>query len=223
MTLTAGDLILDAQALCYPNVDDHMVSKVALLRQLTSLDEKVIDLLTITAPQRVSAAASNLNISLANNLAGYSLTAARSYHSFQYFDKDSNWINDIRIVPERKFDHPPVHPAGIVRGSTFFPCDPMENRWSTADQRDYFRGDGDTIRYRLITSPAVLTALTQTLASPDEARQYFVWSLVMGILLQAGGVTPERLQVAAGQIAEQEGALRLMASKRVPTQASLGA
>lgn len=222
MALLAKDLIDDAMALAYPHIAEYATSPVALLRQLSSLDERVIDILLATAPQRVSTAGSNLNCSLANNIAGYSLTSARAYVDFQYFDLDSNFIAGIRIVPESAFDNPTQHPAGIVRGSTFYPCDPLGNRWFTAELRDFFRGDGDTIRYRYVADPTRITALSQTLASPDEAEQYFIWNLVLTILLQAGGVPPERQQVVAAQIAEQERVITLMASKRTITQSSAG-
>lgn len=222
MALLAKDLIDDATALAYPYIAEYATSPVALLRQLSSLDERVIDILLLTAPERVSAAGSNLNCSLANNLAGYALATARAYVDFQYFDKDDNIISAVRILPEGNFDRPPQHPAGIVRGSTFYPCDPLNNRWATAELRDFFRGDGDTIRYRYVADPVRLTALTQTLASPDETEQYFIWNLVLTILLQAGGAAPERQQVVAAQIAEQERIIGLMASKRTITQSSVG-
>lgn len=223
MTLLARDLIDDAMALAYPHIAEYATSPVALLRQLSSLDERVIDLFLATAPERVSAAGSNLNCSLANNLAGYSLATARAYVDFQYFDLDDNFISRIRIVPENTFDNPPQHPAGIVRAATFYPCDPLGNRWFTAETRDFFRGDGDTIRYRYVADPVRLTALSQSLASPDEAEQYFIWNLVLTILLQAGGVPPERQQAVAAQIAEQERVIALMAAKRTITQSSAGA
>lgn len=195
MALTASDLIDDAKVASYPFVREENISPAALLRHLTSLEREIVTHFSLQAPDRLSTAGTNVTIVKSTNPTGYILTAAKAYTTFKYIDKDSNeW--KIEIAPEGK--RPSKHPAAFVRGSTFFPIDPFELGWDTdAGDRPFYTGDADVVSYRYIAEPAKITAMTQTLVSPDEAEPYIVAALRLNILLMYGQEVPaERLQDA---------------------------
>lgn len=147
-----------------------------------------------------------------SNSAGYSLVAAKAYTEFRLVTPDGV-VYPIRIVPENGMDDPPIHPAGIVRGYTFYPADPARLRWTGADRREYFKS-GERITYRYIAEPPQVSALAQVLISPDEAQPYLLWSLVLAILLSASGVPPEKLQQVADMRQAARSEILLLASKR---------
>lgn len=162
-----------------------------------------------TAAPGVSAATGALAMS---NSAGYSLQPAKAYTEFRLIDTEGG-ATPIRIVPETEFDYPQSNPAGIVRGSTFWPADPLGLRWAGTDTREFYKS-GEYIKYRYIPEPPLVSTLAQVLICPDEAQPYLLWSLVLAILLGASGVPPEKLQtvLAMRQSAKQD--ILLLASKR---------
>lgn len=147
-----------------------------------------------------------------SNSAGYSLQPAKAYTEFRLIDTEGG-ATPIRIVPETEFDYPQSNPAGIVRGSTFWPADPLGLRWAGTDTREFYKS-GEYIKYRYIPEPPLVSTLAQVLICPDEAQPYLLWSLVLAILLGASGVPPEKLQMvlAMRQSAKQD--ILLLASKR---------
>jgi hypothetical protein len=218
--LTPSDLIDDAVLLAFPYASERTVAPGVLLRQLQQLDREVVGMLAQEAPERFSTdvipgqspTVTDVAVTLVKNRDGYALQAATQYTDWTLVDSSDN-VWPITIVPESKFEAPPVHPAGIVRGSTFFPCDPDGLRWEDqVDDRTVF-AVGDTIKYRYIAEVSRVTTKTQALASPEEAQGYLVWSLVLSILLGAGA-SQEAIQLAAAQRAEQRSNLILRVSKR---------
>ena len=223
MSLLPSDLIADATQQAYPYISENALAPGPLLRHLSVLDADVVNWFSVTAPERLSTAGADITVVLATNPTGYALTTGRSYYDFRWIDKDGNvWPDRIRIVPESQFLSPPAHPAGIVRGSTFFPCDDLGLRWTSTATRTFFIGNGDTIAYRYMTEPVRITALSQALISPDEARDYLQWSLVMHILLADVTTPPERVQIAMQAAAAAKQQLLLLANKRTLPQSSLG-
>jgi hypothetical protein len=146
------------------------------------------------------------------NSCGYTLQPAKAYTEFRLIDVEGV-AHPIRMIPETEMDRPQSNPAGLVRGATFYPADPLALRWAGADARGWFL-NGEYITYRYIPEPPTVTALSQTLICPDEAQPYLLWSLVLAILLSSSGVPPEKLQqvAAARQAARAE--ILLLASKR---------
>ena len=146
------------------------------------------------------------------NSCGYTLQSAKMYSEFRLIDTEGV-AHPIRLVSENEFDRPQAHPAGIVRGATFYPCDPLNARWASTDSPEFFK-NGEYIKYRYIAEPAAVTALTQTLVCPDEAQPYLLWSLVLAILLASPGVPPEKLQLVLTQRQSAKQDILLLASKR---------
>lgn len=186
MTLTVSDLIQDAETLAYPHVGPQKPARGPLLRALSALDASFAREIANARPELLSTQASEITVGdNAANLAGYALTSALSWTDFKYVDKDAA-VYDLYIVPERFYDEPQQNPSCIIQGTTLLPCDPNEKRWDGTTQRIFFIGDGDKIMYNYIPFPATLDGLTSTLVSPDFARDWFVWSLVLQIALANG-------------------------------------
>ena len=79
MTLTPANLIADAVLAAHPYTPTQALALGPLLRQLTGLDTEVVNWYSIQAPERIAVSATDLTVTMAANLAGYPLEAARSY------------------------------------------------------------------------------------------------------------------------------------------------
>ena len=192
MSLIAGDLLADAEALAYPYVADDAVAPVPLLRTLSALDAEVTGMIVSVAPHLLTESATAQSIVFATNPTGYTLDAARSYTDVKWESAD-NVFYPVRIVPTKQLDRTVgPHPCAVIEGVKLYPVDPQGNRWQLASSdRAFWRGDGDKLHYRYVAQPAKLTTLTGvtgTLASPEWARDYFVWALAFRILLSFHGV-----------------------------------
>lgn len=221
MALTVNSLIDDAIGEAYPFLAEYGVAKGHLLRHLSALEHDIVRTIATHNPHRLSAAGADVTIVPATNPTGYSLTDALKYVSFHYVN--SNGLvhpHPIRIVRDDQYDNPPEHPSAVIRGSTFFPCDPAGTRWTASGSRGYYVGNGDKVVYRYIARPAALTTGTQTLASPDEARNFFVKSLVYQLLLGYPGVPPTRLADAESARTAEWANLHINLAKRSPVQSS---
>jgi len=143
--MTPNDLISTARAMALPYGGTSVFPGV-LAAELTQLDKEVVGMYQMDVPQRVSAQATDITVVFASNPTGYGLTYGESYQDLRLVDS-GGYETPIRIVSESEFLHPPVHPAGTIRGSTFFPCDPLGRDWDVAGgARQVFIGDGDVIR-----------------------------------------------------------------------------
>jgi len=223
MALTPQTLIDDALLLAHPYTPTQALALGPLLRRLTTLDAEIVHWYLITAPERLNTTPTALIVSLATNATGYALSAARVYSDFRWIDKDGNvWSDPISIVPESHFMTPGKHPAGIVRGSTFFPSDPLEKNWTGTEKRIFFIGDGDKVQYRIIAEPGRVTTLSQALVAPDESRDYLQWSLALAIMLQAFGVPVERIDEARLHVQEARAQMVLSAAKRTGVESRIG-
>ena len=223
MALTVSNLIDNALALAFPFVPEYGVAKGQLLRRLNALEQEIVLHYTMHAPERI-ALSGVVIVDSANNITGHTLQAtAQSMYDFKLFDGNGLFQANIRIVPDRQFDAPPVHPAAVIRGNTLLPCDPFGERWaSTPNSRPWFRGDGDEIRYRYVPAPTQITTLSATLASPDEARQYIEHSLALQILVSTSASLPVPQEVIANVARSLESAkldLALHSVKRTDTKA----
>jgi hypothetical protein len=94
------------------------------------------------------------------------------------------------MLPPSQMDQAPGHPAGVIMGETFYPCDPLNRRWDSQDDRTFFNGDGEVVRYRYVAVPAALTGPTSSLTSPDFARPYFEAALGSLILMLNSAPAP---------------------------------
>ena len=200
MALLVSDLIDNARDRAFPyGVGNEDVPDAVLMRHLGALDYSIVAKVALMAPDLLDSApgASPVTIVLASNATGYALVAALRYHNFEYEDVNNRRL-PIRILGHRSFEHPPVNPSGIMRANTFFPADPDERGWAGSEIRSYFRGDGDKFHYRTIPLPTRPTALSDSLASPDFAREYFELSLVSS-LYAINGAPPTMIQLSLQQ------------------------
>jgi len=163
-----------------------------LVSQLSSLDREIAMDIAKVAPELLAQNASaDITIVKSSNAAGYSLeSGAMRYFDFTYVADDSEYHRNIRMVPLGQFDQAPGHPAATVQGDKFYPCDPLNRRWSGQDDRTFFNGDGEVVRYRFVAVPAALTGPTSSLTSPDFARPYFEQALVVTLLMLNSAPAP---------------------------------
>lgn len=224
MATLASDIINDAFGRAFPYVRETDIVYGPLLRHLSSLDTEVVQWYTLQFPERLNVQAAAIPVVKNSNPTGYPLqaTGALGYSEFRWIDAQ-NFIWPINIVPEDRFDHPMLHPAGMIRGNTFFPADPIELRWQNTDPRQFYIGNGDTITYSFMAIPAQLTTLGQTLSSPDEARNYISAALTLQVLMNASGEVPqERIQYATAQMSMRRQELLLDMMKRSEARARGG-
>ena len=223
MTLTASTLIDNALTAAYPFVPEYGVAKGQLLRRLSALEQEIVFHYTMHAPERI-ASSGTVVIDSANNATGHTLTTAQSYYDFKLFTVENVFESDIRIVPDRSYDLPPVHPSAVIRGVLLLPSDPYGRRWATdAGQRPWFRGNGDEIRYRYVPAPAQISTLSATLVSPDEAQQYIEHQLTLQALITASAVMAVPQEVIANIVRLLEGTkqdLALHSVKRTDVKSS---
>lgn len=218
MSLSPNDLINEALGLAYPYIGENATARGPLLSQLTSLEKEVADMIVATSPNLAATAGADITIVLATNPTGYTLDAAKAYltKTFKYVDLGGN-ILPLRIVPDAQYAHPPTHPAAMIRGIKFFPCDPLEKAWAGSDARSIFGGGGDKVTYELVAEPAAVTTLAQTLVSPDLVRPYFVSSLALSVVLASDSVSPvspTRLQqLTAAMMGARDGLPALLAQR----------
>lgn len=217
MALTASDLITDAAGQAYPYLGDRPLPTLPLLRTLGALDYEVVQTAAIEAPHALAGSSATLTVVSATNVTGYALQAALRYRRFTYLDA-SGIPTKLTIVPDKKRDHPNQHPSGYILGATFFPIDPHAERWATLTGRAFFTGDGDTIHYTYIALPGLPASESATLVSPDYARDYFVQTLRLHLLLQYPGVPETVLQAAVTAISNTRSALLFQLHKSAPVE-----
>jgi hypothetical protein len=199
MAITAGSILDSARRQAYPwGQGPIKVSEAALLEHLSRLDYQIASKTSRAAPHLLAVQASAVAVgNLAATAAGYALQAGGLlYRDFEWEDKDGNF-KPIRVVPELEFNAAPQHPAGVLRGGTFFPADPLNKHWEGSDSRVFFKGDGDNIHYKYILIPTKLVDRTSTLASPDFAEQYFISSLASLLAALQPGVPSTFLSLLA--------------------------
>jgi hypothetical protein len=217
MTLQAQDLINDAIGLAFPYIRETDIAPGTLLKHLTWLDQEVMNLYALHMPERITTEGSDITVVFASNVNGYPLAAsAWAYLDLVYVD-NQGFAWPLNIVPEDKFDHPMKHPAVLIRGATFYPCDPAEVRWNLAfdpSPRQFYVGNGDVISYDYVATGVKITSLSQNLLSPDEGRNYIVADLALEILLTSENVPQTRLQKANEQRTNNRNGLLMNIVKR---------
>lgn len=210
MSLTVSDIITGAELRAEPYVQETGTPKGILVRQLDGLDSEVVGWVALHDKAHLSTAASELTVVKATNSTGYSLESARRWFAFRWVDSDDN-VFPFDIVDERLYDHPPKHPAAIIRAGKLYPCDPLEIGWETSsDERQVFVGNGDVIRYSYIPEHTQLTALSDTCESPDYARDYFESSLALSIVLSYPRPVPQGKMVELSNKAQEAKRLLLI-------------
>jgi hypothetical protein len=162
-----------------------------LVGYLSSLDRDVATDIAKVAPEILAQSGSDITIVKATNPTGYALqSGAIRYFDFTYVAETTEYHRNIRMVPPAQFDQAPGHPSATIVGETFLPCDPLNRRWNSQDDRTFFNGNGEVVRYRYVATPAALTGPTSSLTSPDFARPYFETALATMILMLNSAPAP---------------------------------
>lgn len=207
MALTVGTLISDAELMAYPYVPDPPLPRPSLLRVLGSLDAEMVRLLLAEVPHAVSSPASDITVVSADNAAGYSLVFGFQYQQFTHEDANGVLTPIELVTLDRLDDTQARHPAAVVvNQDTFMPVDPLGKRWSGSETRGWYAGDGDKILGRRATAPVSPTALTDTMTSPDTAKDFFLHGLRLAMLLQytiAPGVPDNVLALARERVGQE--------------------
>jgi len=228
--MTAKQLITDAKTRAFPFIREDQFNPGQMLSQLTALDQEVLHWYATMAPERVDTQAPAVTVVasstvvplsiIPNNINGYPLQPAYAYSQFRYTDS-SGFVWTVNLVPQGHVDHPMLHPAGIIRGGPagiFFPVDPQEVRWNPlfgSQTRQFWIGNGDTFSYSYVPYGVQVTALSQSLLSPDEASDYMIAALTLHILLNSADIVPPpRLQVAQLQWQQKKQDLQINIMKR---------
>ena len=183
-------------------------------------------LLLAEVPHVVSTAADDITIVSATNAAGYSLVFGFQYQQFTHEDA-SGVLTPIELVTlDRLDDTQARHPAAVVvNQTTFMPVDPLGKRWSGSETRGWYAGDGDKILGRRAVAPVSPTSLTDTVTSPDTARDFFLHGLRLAMLLQytnTPGVPDNVLGLARERVSQERLLVIQQAHKSVAISSRFG-
>lgn len=195
MALTASDIYNDAVALAFPYTPEWATARGPLLRKLSQLDDKIVDMISLQAPERLSVFAADIPVTTTQNQNGYILNtgiSVRSYTNFKYID-NAGAVQPITIYTDAS---PSMvkHPAGVILRDTFFPIDPSGQRWADLSNRFVYIGNGDKIAYQYVPGSAVVGTMSQILSSPDEARSYLAVELALQIVIASRLAPQETIQ-----------------------------
>lgn len=211
MALTASALITAAKQRTFAKRGRQKISNAMLLEELSFQDQLVVQLVSQNSPDLLATVTGTLTCSNTGNTNGYTLSSGIHYRDFTHADINNNKYTPINIVGRVHRDVRPAAPAGMVRtaatAGVFYPVDPANKRWGGSDTRSYFNPDeGHLITYSYVPLPTTLTSLSSTLRSPDMAREVFVTSLEVSILLAQAPETEAEL--AAWQVQLQNASQR---------------
>lgn len=189
MALTASALISAARKRAFGVTGRQKVSKAMLLEELSYQDQLVVQMVSQIAPDLLSRVTGSITVSDTGNTNGYTLVSGMHYRDFTHKDPSDNTYRPINILQRQHRDNLAIaHPAGMINtasaAAVFYPIDPQRRRWQTTGDRQWFEpAKSHEFTYSYIPIPAVLTAVSDTLSSPDMAREIFTSALEVVILL----------------------------------------
>lgn len=225
MALTASTLITTAKQRAFGAVGIQKVSNVALLGELSHQDMLVVQMLSQAAPDLLAVVGGLITFTDTGNSNGYALSAGMHYRDFTHIDPDTNRPVKINMLQRQHRDSNVNAPAGMLRtnagGGVFYPIDPANRRWEDGAVSNWFEPDkSHTGSYSYIKIPAALTKLSDTLDSPDMAREIFVAALEIRILMM-GKITEEkkgRIELAIQSLQAAQGSVLMQAYKFMQPQ-----
>lgn len=190
MALTASSLISSADKRTYGKRGKQPLSKPLLLEELSYQDQLITQLVSQNAPDLLSTVTGVITLTNSGNINGYTLASGIHYRDFTHVDATDDEYKPINMVQRQHRDERPAPPAAMLRSAAaagvFYPIDPLNKRWADDDERTWFEPDsGHTVSYSYVPLATQLTSLSDTLRSPDMAREVIVSSLVMSILLSS--------------------------------------
>lgn len=225
MALTASTLITTAKQRAFGAVGSQKVSNAALLGELSHQDMLVVQMLSQAAPDLLAVVGGIITFTDTGNLNGYALTAGMHYRDFTHVDPDTNKPVKINMLQRQHRDSGVGAPAGMLRtnpaGGVFYPIDPGNKRWLGGETSNWFEPDkSHTGTYSYVKIPSALTSLSDTLDSPDMAREIFVAALEIRILMM-GRITEEkkeRIALAVQSLQTAQGSVLMQAYKFMQPQ-----
>lgn len=218
MALTASSLITSAKKRTYGAQGRQKVSDAMLLEELNYQDNIVVQMISQNAPDLLATVTGTDVVSLAENQSGYTLQAGIHYRDFAHVDPASDTYTPVTIVQRQYQERVLRHPAGMLANSgnaaVFYPVDPDGERWQSAGARTWFEVTlSHEFRYSYVPEPGNLTALSDTLTSPDMAREVLITALQLAIIMSNPEAQEARIQVALSRYQLAFESLRFQAYK----------
>lgn len=210
MALTAGNLIDAAKKAAFGNRGRQKISEAMLLEELNFQDRLITQMVSQVNPSLLVTLASAVSCTDSGNQNGYTLQDGIHYRDFVHVDSSDDEYVDIMIVQRQHRESRVADPAAIIEGSgattTLYPIDPDRDRWNGSGARTWFEPDeSHQFTYSYVPSPGTLSARSDSLTSPDLARELLVTSLELKVLLsQAGRLSEAAMQAA---LAKRRGAM----------------
>jgi hypothetical protein len=200
MALVASSLITAAKQRTFGAQGLQKLSNAMMLAELSTQDQLVVQMISQQAPELLATISGVVALTDSGNLNGYTLAGGMHYRDFTHVDVTNDAYEPINIVRRQDRDKWPKAPAAMIRtgagAAVLHPIDPAGKRWVTTEARNWFEPDkGHSISYSYIPIPPALTGLSGTLRSPDMAREVFVTSLAVAILLAHPPTTEAEIAV----------------------------
>ena len=228
MALTVSALITAAKRVTFGVTGRQKVPNATLIEELNHQENLVVQLLSQISPDLLSNITGSEVVTLAKNQSGgYSLTPGIAYRDFTHVDGATDVYIPIKVIQRQFQDKRVIHPAITIStgadAALIYPVDPDGNRWQVAGTRIWFEDTSThTIEYSYVPPPKVATALSDTFTSPDMARQVFVSSLELSIILMSPEAPDRRIAAASKKYEDSLERLRWQAHKFVHPQGSHG-
>jgi hypothetical protein len=227
MALVASALIDFALQRTYGAQGRQKISKAMLLSELSYQDQLIVQMFSQIAPDLLATTTGSITLTDAGNTNGYTLQSGIHYRDFVHTNVDDEKYNKITMIRRQDRESYPAPPAGMLRmgsvGGVFAPVDHLGKRWTGTEQRSWFDPDaGHAVTYSYVALPSALTAMSDTLASPDMAREVFISSLELTILLSQTEVNEIKVQAALAKRQGMMDSLRMQMYKFVGPQGEHG-
>ncbi len=219
--MLASDVIDTVKGMLYPNIGPINLSMGSMLQVLKAIDRSVHSMVATIAPDTLIVSAT---FSIPADVGvGITILAAERYISFFYLRDSDGTLTKIKIRPEKdRADG--ESPSAYIASDILFPIDPFGQNWDKGDQtaRPWFNNVNDTILSDYIKKFVSITALSDSLASPDIAQAYIEAELYVRSLLRVNGVQDEQFQLAGvtSQTAKQD--LMMLLAKRYSIESRVG-
>lgn len=203
MALTASNLISAAKKRTYGARGRQKISNSMLLEELNLQDDLIVKMISQINPDLLSTVTGSATCTDSDNQNGYTLSDGIHYRDFVHVDSADDKYTPIDILQRQHRQSLVEHPAGMLRvgtasGATFYPIDPSGKRWTDNDARNWFEPDENhTFTYSFVPIPGGLTSLAGTLVGPEMAKEVYISSLELSILLSVDTARMNEVQAQA--------------------------
>lgn len=213
MALTASDLVSSAKKRTRGHRGRQKISDAALLDMLAGQDLMVAQMISQINADLLTTVEETDSVTLSENQSGYTLQDGMHYRDFTHINETDEAYEEIRIIRRADRDKQPSPPAAILQGTAsgakFYPVDPAGKRWLGSVEATWFNEDeGHKFSYSYVPTPGTLTALSDTLTSPNWARELLVTSLELSVLAGVDTGSFNQQQLASYELKVQQTAQR---------------